>query len=187
MTSGASIVAPTSVTASSAPTAVPAVTPTLGAVGASAAASGTFESTVYPYSITLPAGVATRNWHAATRMWNGEIARSVGPYDDQNGSVDGALFIFGTAWTKDLAAFTSFVSRMCGAPTSVRSIELAGEFAGVGATVIQQVCTGVPVVRVLLVRGGLGLVINLEPNPGFEKTGPDDLLAWLGGLGWRGS
>src|SRR3989440_3618185 len=128
---GATVALPSTARSPGLPTG--AATPALSSEPESTAA---FQSTIYPYSIALPPGVATRIWHAATRPWDG-VARfdsesRDSPFIDANGTPDGGLFILGTTTSDTLTAFADRIaanqSRFhgCSAPTVIRQGEVAG-------------------------------------------------------------
>jgi hypothetical protein len=147
----------------------------------------TFESTAYPYSVTLPSEVLTRKWHPASRQWNGtEQINSDGPYLDLTGTVDGGMFVLGMPWKGDVASFSNLVSanvrlHACKSPTGVRSVEVAGD----PAIAYRQVCLDQPVVRLMLVGQGFGLAISEQVRGGTEDHAIDDLLAWFETFAWR--
>jgi|tagenome__1003787_1003787.scaffolds.fasta_scaffold20636373_1 hypothetical protein len=157
----------------------------------------TFESTLYPYSLTLPVGVATRRWHAATRPWDGvsrfasESRDGQSPSIDDNGTPDGGLFIIGTPTSETLEAFVKRVadnqSRFhgCAEPTAIRPVVVAGD----PATSFVQTCADNTVaVRVVTIHAGFGFAANIQSDdmpPAKRPTVQADLVSWLGGLVWR--
>jgi hypothetical protein len=156
---------------------------------ATASEDDSFASTVYPYSITFPPGVVIVRWHAATRAWNGtEALDSVAPFDDRNGLVDGAIFIFGTKWSGSLAAFADTVRANghsfhgCGPASENRDLRVDGA----KAIAVRQVCTTTPVIRVLSVHSGWGLVATEQVTTDEGAAALDRFTGWIsGGLTWR--
>lgn len=155
---------------------------------ATAAAPTTITSVVYPYSLVLPAAVATTGWNTASRSWNGtEGISSDAPYNDGIGTTDGALFVFGTSWSEGLDAFTAMIlSRVaqehgCGTPDS----ETATRVGGAPATLVRQECGQVALARILVVHAGTALAISEQVDPGREAAAGADLAAWFTPLVWR--
>jgi hypothetical protein len=156
---------------------------------ATASDDDSFTSTVYPYSITFPPGVVIVRWHAATRAWNGtEALDSVAPFDDRNGLVDGAIFIFGTKWSGNLAAFADTVQSNghsfhgCGPTSENRDLTVDGA----KAIALRQVCTTTPVIRVLTVHSGWGLVATEQVTTDQGALAMDRFSRWISdGLTWR--
>jgi hypothetical protein len=156
-----------------------------------------FQSTLYPYSLTLPLGVATRRWHAATTPWDGvsrfasESRDGQSPSIDDIGTPDGGLFILGTPTTDTLADFADRVagnqSRFhgCSAPMAMQPAEVSGE---PGLSFLQLCADNTVAVRVVSIHSGFGFAANIQSDNMPAATRPSvlaDLLAWLGGLEWR--
>jgi len=150
---------------------------------------------VYPYSIALPPGVATRTWHAATKAWDG-VERFLSdsrdsPVIDNNGTPNGNLFILGTTTSDTLTAFADRVAANqarfhgCHAPTGIKR----GEVAGSPATSFIQLCAnGTVAVRVVSVHAGFGIAANVQSDDMPASKQPvvqADLFGWLARLMWR--
>jgi hypothetical protein len=170
---------------------VASVTPgALESVGVTPAATPlVFESTLYPYALSLPAGVAYQEWTPATRPWH--LADSIfrGSYsNDEAPTVAGALFILGAPWSRTLREFEALVlaklakSHDCERPVIREKVTLASEPA-MGLT---QVCAGNLVfTRVVALHAGVALVINLGAvAQSKQATALDELLGWLTLLTW---
>lgn len=173
----ASIVGPTASVAPS-PTSAPAAT----------AGRDTFRSTVYPYQLTLPAGVLKTPWVAAREAWNGTGRIDHGDRHTDYASVaDGDLFVFGTPWPGTLDEFyqreqqNAVDDHSCTDPP-LAVVETA--VAGSDAVLHTQECQGAFVVKVAVVRQAFGLVIT-ELVWGNDRQGAiDRLMESLAGLKW---
>ena len=188
--------APSPSTAQPAGSPSPASTPTTPVI-TPAATPETFQSALYPYSLMLPLGVATRRWHAATRPWDGvsrftsESRDGQSPSIDDVGTPDGGLFIIGTPTSDTLEAFLHRIadnqSRFhgCAPPTAIEPVVVAGE---PGTSFIQTCADNTVAVRVVTIHHGFGFAANIQSDnmpPAKRPTVRADLLGWLGGLAWR--
>jgi hypothetical protein len=164
----------------SAPTATPAATPT--------SAPLTFRSRAYPYTLSLPGGVATGPARAAPRHWNGEepIRRASGYMDRIGLAAGGALWLFGARTGETLDAFEGRVVgnvrrfNGCGPPDNRRKLRVAGG-AAVGFT--QSCAEQTRAARVVMVRDGFGLVAMVV-NGGDPASALERLSGWVRGLKW---
>jgi|tagenome__1003787_1003787.scaffolds.fasta_scaffold20588526_2 hypothetical protein len=164
--------------------------PTALATASAESSETPFASSVYPYTLQLPSGVAHRNWRPATRPWRtDERIDSVAAFNDANGAADGSIFILGAAWDGTLESFRDLiatnVSRFhgCSAPNGLRSATVAGEPA---FAFTSRCGNGVLAARVVVVHAGFGLDVNVsEISDSREGQVLDDILGWLRGLTWR--
>lgn len=152
-----------------------------------ASSDGPFRSSIYPYQWLLPYGTATRAWHPATRSWNGtERVDSTATYDDQVGTRDGGVFVFGATWPGSLAEFETRVldnaaePHGCLPPTDCRHVLLADE----PAEAIGQVCSGVSVVRIVSVHRHVRVVVSEQAAARDLSMATSDLIEWLAGWRW---
>src|SRR4051812_4154371 len=119
---------PTPLVRASQPSSTRTPPPTALATASAESSEPPFASSVYPYTLQLPSGVAHRNWRPATRPWRtDERIDSVAAFNDANGAADGSIFILGAAWDGTLESFRDLiatnVSRFhgCSAPNGLRS------------------------------------------------------------------
>jgi hypothetical protein len=176
------------VTLAPSPSVVAAPSPTV--VAEEPTESPTFESKVYPWAITLPAGLTTRRWHPATRQWNGtEPISSAAPFDDDNGTPDGSLFLLGTPTTLTVREFFMSVAsntsrfRGCSSPADVADVQLVGEPA---IFFTQQCAEETFAARLVSVHQGFGVVAVVLGVPAAKRgTVQNDLVSWLRGFEWR--
>jgi hypothetical protein len=167
---------------------VPTGTP--AAVGTPGPTPLAFESTIYPYGLTLPAGVAYYAWTPATRQWQRDASIFRGsPDNDEASTVEGQLFIVGMPWTDGLRDFEELVlgklaeSHQCQAPV-VRKDLTIGPDAAIGIT---QLCaTSLVFTRVFVKHGSYALAISLgSVTAAKQATILDELAGWLNALTWR--
>jgi hypothetical protein len=170
-------------TATPAPTPSPAPSPT-------AAAPTSIASVVYPYGWALPPKIAVAPWRAATAAWNGiDVISSDAAYMDRTTTIDGALFVFGTAWKGSLDEFkTDMIAKFayqhdCTMPTTVRTAQIDGA----KAVAFAQSCAGLPVTRVITLNAGTGMVIWEFVGAAKQAVALDDLVSWLDAWKWSRS
>ena len=150
----------------------------------------TLESTVYPYSLTVPAGSLTLAWKPALRPWNGEEAINIlgSSVVDKTGIHDGGLIIFGAAAPDGLDAFFAVHaangSRFhgCSQPTGRRDVTING----VPAIAFVQSCLQQQTrAQISIVHDGFGLGIFVSTAAGAESAALDHLITLLAGLTWK--
>jgi hypothetical protein len=163
-------------------TASPVVTP--------APSAEQFASTVYPYALTLPTGVAYGSWRPAFHPVPLDQGISTGSAsDDEVSTIEGDLFVAGAKWTKSLDSFEHLLTaslaevHQCQPPIE-RKLVVIASVPAVGMT---QTCgSGVVASRVLIVHDGYALAISLV-GVGSTKAHVilDELVGWLAGWTWR--
>ena len=148
------------------------------------------ESVQYPYALTLPANAEFRDFHSASRAWDGVGAiRRDSRYVDYVELAETTFFVYGLrssgdldldSWTSAVLDHRARVNR-CSDPANVREIEVAG----VPARVFAQVCgNDSQFVRLTLVHADLGLVAFMSAALGEEVAAGDRLVELLDGLEW---
>ena len=170
----------------------PTVSPTLAPTPTVSPTATIFESTFYPYRLTLPPGAAVGTWRAAMRAWQADTVIAAGATtNDEISTAEGKLFIVAARWTGTLDALETMVNRRmaedhgCLEPAVRRELTIA---TGSAIALTQACGTGgsVVYVRVLVVHDGDALVISLGAvNAKREVAALDELVGWLGGLSWR--
>jgi len=181
---GGTVAAPTTEPVTPAPTAAVAATPapTLAPTPAPTPAPYEFTSTGYGYRITLPGvSVATQRLQA----WDGEARIDwVGPYTDQvllPGSV--RFFAYGAPTDLDLDAFSARIQEQsaewhdCPAqPAEVTDLAI-GQTVG---RLSRMRCVGNAYIqKLVLVRDGSGLVVNLLAEPAVDMGEAEALFEEL--------
>lgn len=176
--------------ASATPTPEPTERPTRSATPAASETPGqptTFESVVYPYTLTLPAGTVRRLWRPATVAWDGKtpINRTTSSVDG-NGTTLGDLIVFGLP-ASDPSTLGEIVedntSRFNGC--RITSEPAAVEVNGTPGVTYAQVCAqGTTALTVAVVKEGYGLTFRV-----VEYTKPDaevlaELSGWIAGTTW---
>lgn len=152
--------------------------------------SSLIESAQYPYSLTLPANAALRDFHAASQAWDGVGAiRMDSRYVDYVQLAETMFFVYGLrnsgaldldSWTSVVLAHNRRVNR-CSDPANFREVEVAG----VPARVFAQGCgDATQYVRLTLVHEDLGLAAFMPAAAGEEVAAGDRLVELLGGLDW---
>lgn len=178
------------VTASPTLSAEPSPAPTRSATPTASPAAGeptTFESVVYPYDLTLPAGAVRRNWRPATVAWDGQtpINRQTASVD-ANGTPLGDLIVFGLP-ASDPATLGEIVedntSRFNGCRVTREPTAL--DVDGIPGVTYAQLCAqGTTALTVVVVKDGYGLTFRV-----VEYTRPDEevlegLTEWVAGADW---
>lgn len=165
-------------------TTAPAPTPTV------AATPSVFVSVAYPYTLTLPPGVALRSWAPATRQWDGEelVGSATPALTDANWTPHGAIWGFGTDWTGTLEEFRDHIVDITGRYHACSAAEGEVSFEVPGGSIIafRQTCAaGTMVAAAVAVHNGFGLVIRIFDLPqGSVAVVLDDIEVWLQGLAW---
>jgi hypothetical protein len=179
-------------TRSASPSATPEQTalPTPSPTAAASPTPGqptTFESVVYPYTLTLPAGTVRRLWRPATVAWDGKtpINRTTSSVDG-NGTTLGDLIVFGLP-ASDPAVLGGIVedntSRFNGCRLTNDPKPL--DVNGVPGVTYAQVCAqGTTALTVAVVNEGYGLTFRV-----VEYRKPDaevlaELTEWVAGATW---
>jgi hypothetical protein len=149
-----------------------------------------FDSTIYPYRLSLPAGMTYGSWTPATRQWQADAAIFRGSStNDEASTVEGTLFIVGAPWTGTLREFEGRLGAMlaehhaCKAPVARKEISVGSDPA-IGIT---QTCgaTNLVFTRVLVVHEGYALALSLGAVNQTKTRSINDVLAnWLSGLTW---
>ena len=178
-------------TAAPTPSDEPTAAPTRSAVATAsptAAQPTTFESVVYPYTLTMPAGVLRRQWRPATVPWDGQTpinrqSQSV----DANGTPAGDLIVWAFPWTSDAASFGALVedntSRFNGCRLASEPTPL--EVNGAPGGTYTQVCAqGTTALTVALVKDGYGLVSRVIEYTAPDEEVRDQLTEWMAGATW---
>ena len=166
-------------------TATPAPTPTAPATTAPACSPSptpaatpvAFLSAAYDYAATFPAGAKARQ---ATKPWDGEARiDSTGPYTDQvnlPGSI--LFFVYGAPTNLDLAAYAEQTQAQMvawhdcpAAPAATSDLALDGT----PGRLHEMSCLGLFVQKLMVVRDGQGLVVNMLAPP----SDPDAARALL--------
>lgn len=153
-----------------------------------AAQPTTFESVVYPYNLTLPAGVIRRQWRAATIPWDGQTPiRRQNPSIDLNGTPLGDLAVWGFPWTADPAGLGALVedntSRFNGCRRTSEPTEL--EVNGVPGVSYSQVCVeGLTALTAVLVKDDYGLIFRVVEYTAPEEDVLEQLTEWMAGATW---
>ena len=171
----------------------PSVAPT-ASLSASAASPLVFDSTVYPYQLSLPAGVVYGSWTPASREWQPDLSISRGAAtNDEASTVEGTLFIVGAPWSGTLQELETRVATImaedhdCKEPV-VRKELTIGSDPAIGFT---QTCAGASALvftRVVVVHKSYALAISLgAANQAKTATILDVLADWLSGLTWASS
>jgi hypothetical protein len=164
----------------------------------------TFESTVYPYTLTTRAGTLLVGWHAAERAWDGKQQIDMGgPYTDRAVIASGGLFVIGAPAPDGLEGFQARFERTSvpvrGCSVGIRIKNSIGEYIGLvpSETAIPDVLPAVPgvaftqtceddtmVARQALVHDGYGIGAWVVSVPGNDDAVLSTLLEQLGGLHW---
>jgi hypothetical protein len=181
---------PSPTTAPSTPTQAPSPSPTSAAVDLS------FSSTIYPYTIVLPADALQPGpvamvpppgtWRSATEVWDGTtvISPSQPQANDSTVDTDGdELFVVGHPTADDVAAFAARMiddfamwHRCSRTPTS-RTTEVDGEAAVLIASPCSQGGAGAVAARVFVVHEGFGLIFNVRTFRSVQAEAQMDRLA----------
>jgi hypothetical protein len=147
-----------------------------------------FTSSIYPYTLELPAGVSTRNWKPATRAWDGQarIATDT-PNVDATGTVDGTLLVWGLPWDGTAATFGGLASDTMARFHGCKSMSkpepfVLGTIAGTGQ--LHLCAQGFRTFTATVVSDGYGLVFRLRYDPAKESVVVEHLVGWLDGLTW---
>jgi hypothetical protein len=178
----------TVVPSASLPTVAPSASPP------TSAASPVFDSTVYPYRLSLPAGVVYGSWTPASREWQPDLSISRGAStNDEASTVEGTLFIVGAPWSGTLQELETRVATMmakdhdCKEPVVRKELTLGSDPA-IGFT---QTCAGASALvftRLVVVHERYALAISLgAANQAKTATILDVLADWLSGLTWVSS
>ena len=148
-------------------------------------------SSVYPYTLQLPAGTTTRVWAGATRQWDGQkLVGTATPWlTDLQGTTDGSLYVFGTEWDGTVEQFRDHVLAATARfhRCSQAEEEIAFELPDAPAIAFRQTCGGDRnAASVVTVHEGFGLVFRLlDVPPDKLSVVLADLQTWLqGGLTW---
>lgn len=173
--------------ASPSPQRTPQATTTQPTLSATPAQPTIFESVVYPYKLTMPAGALTRRWTAATIPWDGETpirreSRSV----DLTGTPLGSLVIFGFPAT-DPGVLGQRVevntSRFNGCKLTREPMPL--EVSGNAGVSFAQLCaSGTTALTVVTVKDGYGLTFRVVDYVGADQVVLDQLREWIKGATW---
>jgi hypothetical protein len=152
-----------------------------------------FDSKMYPYRLSLPAGVAHGSWTPATRHWQADMPIFRGSSsNDEASTVEGRLFIVGAPWSRTLREFETRVRTMmaqdhdCKSPVVRKEITVGSDRA-IGFT---QTCSTTDLVftRVVVAHSGYGLVVSLGAVNAAKTAGILEVLSnWLRGLTWTGA
>ena len=153
----------------------------------SAGTATVFESVVYPYKLTLPAGAVRRSWTAGTIPWDGETPiRRDSKSVDLNGTRFGSLVIFGFPATDpdvlgDLVRDNTARFNGCKVARQPSPFEVKG-IAGV---TFAQVClSGTTAITAVLVKDGYGLTFRVVDYVESEQVVLDQLREWIAGATW---
>lgn len=165
------------------------VTP-MASLPTSAASPLVFDSVVYPYRLSLPAGVVYGSWTPASRTWQQDLSIYRGAsMNDEASTVEGTLFIVGAPWSGTLREFETLVGTIvaehhdCQVPV-VRKDLILGSDPAIGFT---QTCgtTDLVFTRVLVVHEDYALAVSLgAANQAKTESILDVLADWLRGLTW---
>jgi hypothetical protein len=165
------------------------VTP-IDSLPTSAASPLVFDSTVYPYRLSLPAVVVFGSWTPAIREGQPDLSIYTGAAtNDQASTVEGTLFIVGAPWSGTLQDLETQVvtavaeAHDCKVPVVRKDLTL-GANPAIGFT---QTCTTTDLVftRVVVIHEGYALAISLgAANQAKTATILDVLADWLTGLTW---
>jgi hypothetical protein len=152
-----------------------------------------FDSVVYPYRLSLPAGVAFGSWTPASRGWQPDLSIYRGATtNDEASTVEGTLFIVGAPWSGTLQEFEARVGTImaeahdCQVPVVRKELTLGSDPA-IGFT---QTCsiTNLVFTRVVVVHENYALVVSLGAANQAKTASILDVLAdWLSGLTWTSS
>lgn len=147
-----------------------------------------FESVVYPYRLTMPAGVLTRQWRAATRAWDGQSPYSrTSPIVDANGTADGSLLVWGLPWDGDAATFAALVEEIGG---RYNACTLASDLSpmevdGVPGMTFQHACLDNTLgLSAVLVKDGYGISFRVVGPAAHEPAVLERLTGWMAGATW---
>lgn len=170
----------------------PVVTP-MASLPTPAASPLVFESVMYPYRLSLPAGVAEGGWAPASRGWQPDLSISRGgTTNDEVSTVEGTLFIVGAPWSETLQEFETRVDTIvaeahdCQVPVVRKDLTLGSDPA-IGFT---QTCgtIGLVFTRVVVVHENYALAVSLGAANQAKTASINDVLAdWLTGLTWTSS
>ncbi len=159
----------------------------------SAASPLVFDSVVYPYRLSLPAGVAYGSWTPASRGWQPDLSIYTGATtNDEASTVEGTLFIVGAPWSGTLRGFETRVGTImaedhdCQVPVVRKDLTLGSDPA-IGFT---QTCgtTNLVFTRVVVVHENYALAVSLgAANQAKTASILDVLAGWLRGLTWTSS
>jgi hypothetical protein len=148
-----------------------------------------FDSAIYPFRLSLPAGVTYGSWTSASRQWQTDdpIFRGSSANDEAS-TVEGILFIVGAPWRRTVREFetrirTIVAEHECKAPV-VRKEITVGSDPAIGFT---QTCgtTDLVFTRVVVVHEGYALAVSLGAVNQAKTAGINNVLAnWLKGLTW---
>jgi hypothetical protein len=170
-------VAATPVPATPAPTPPPTPAPPASPSPTPAATPVAFVSAAYGYAASFPAGTKPRQ---ATKPWDGEARiDSTGPYTDQvtlPGSI--LFFVYGAPTDLDLAAYAERTQAQMVAWHDCPAVPAATSDLALDGTpgrVHEMSCLGLFVQKLMVVRDGEGLVVNLLAPP----SDPDAARALL--------
>jgi hypothetical protein len=152
-----------------------------------------FDSVVYPYRLSLPAGVAYGGWTPASRAWQPDLSIYTGATtNDEASTVDGTLFIVGAPWSGTLRELETRVGAImaeahdCQVPVVRKDLTL-GPDPAIGFT---QTCgtTDLVFTRVVVVHENYALAVSLGAANKAKTASINDVLAdWLRGLTWTSS
>jgi len=162
----------------------------------SAAVDLSFSSTVYPYSIVLPADAldpgpiaivpAPGTWRPATIGWDGTTVISPSQPDANDSTVDSdgdELFVVGHPTDDDLAAFAARMIddfamwHRCSRTPASRTTEVDGEPAMLIASPCSQGGASAVAARAFVVHDGFGLIFNTRTFRSVEAEAQMDRLA----------
>jgi hypothetical protein len=175
----------------SAPAETPEATASTSSRPAAASPSATFESPLYRYAITLPAGSMLLNWRPAQRKWDGssKIDRA-GPHTDRTAIAEGGLYLFGAeaesleSWFERVAANGA---RYHGCTPGDNRVDVT--INGVPAIAFTQSCDeNTNMARVALWKDGYGIGVWLgETSVDKLVAVRDRAVELLSTLEWQGS
>jgi len=162
----------------------------------SAAVDLSFSSTVYPYSIVLPADALDPGpiaivpppgtWRPATIGWDGTTVISPSQPDANDSTVDSdgdELFVVGHPTDDDLAAFAARMIddfamwHRCSRTPASRTTEVDGEPAMLIASPCSQGGASAVAARAFVVHDGFGLIFNTRTFRSVEAEAQMDRLA----------
>ena len=148
-----------------------------------------FESVVYPYTLTMPPGVLTRQWRAARIAWDGQQMFSrTSPNVDANGTADGSLLVWGLAWDGDAAGFGALIDEVggryngCSRTADPAPLEVDGVS---GVSFLHACALDTYAVSAALVKDGYGLTFRVVGDAGVHDPAVlERLETWMAGATW---
>lgn len=178
----AAAVASATTHATTSPTVTPSPSPSPGTT------TTTFESAVYPYTLTTERTVLQLPWHAAENAWDGvQPVEMIGPFTDSSAVRDGGIFLIGAPSPDGLDAFFGRAEehgvpvKGCTEARGRRDVTIGG----VQGIAFVQECTATSAyVRVALVNGGFGIGAWVSVVPLDESAALERLVQLLDGLEW---